>query len=847
MSPTRVTEILVYLIFYLCHLFYFITSCHQHRSRGTRACSPVPFLFVLFRPNWASTLQRIKTIAKLTVNPLQSGYRSSNALNANLDAIEAALENTLSRDGTSPNQMSAILDMNSNKITNLAAPTSGSDAARLTDVLTVAPGTNVATFLGTPTSANLAAALTDETGTGLAVFNNAPALTAPVITGGSIAGITDLAVADGGTGASDASGARTNLGLVIGTNVQAYDPDLTTWASITPGTGVGTALAVNVGSAGAFTTFDGAGGTPSSMTLTNATGLPIAGLVSSTSTALGVGSLELGNASDTTLARSSAGNVTIEGNLIYRAGGTDVPITDGGTGSSTAADARTALAVVGLTDLAASTGAALVGSIQLGTGADARTVQAKLRDVFSVKDFGATGDGVTNDRAAIQEALDAVSALADGGEVVCPPGVYVLGGTTLTVPSKVVLVLNGAQLDSTATNAVQISLGSLGLSGGIRGFGPAANISHTGTGAGVLLDGAGESQADPLLSDFSIVGSSSGAAGVLSKKFNRMITNNIRVYGYTTGAAFKSEGSNAITHMNPSVSACLYGIHNLTLVSSGNFTSNAIKVFGGQITYCTGWGWYEATTGGAGRNLSNAAIGVTFEMNGVNASGTTGDIYNNNCDQFAAESCYFENRAGTVPTNCITIGDGTEAPKGTRIVGNLFTNTNTNTINDVSGSATFVYNNVQNGANTNFLQHGANARLLYLGPDRYASTNYFAGSDNGLDSVIISNGAGTGLNQQGSTIRGYGFNQLSGLNQDLVIRGRGGGTNVVAFQAIDGTAIAQMSDAGVLNVGGSYHVDSVKVVGNQGAAVADATDAASAITQLNALLARLRTHGLIAT
>jgi hypothetical protein len=90
------------------------------------------------------------------------------------------------------------------------------------------------------------------------------------------------------------------------------------------GTGVATALAVNVGTTGAPIVLDGALGTPSSGALTNCTGLPITGLTSSTSTALGVGTLELGAASDTTLARSSAGNMTIEGNLVYRAGGSFV-------------------------------------------------------------------------------------------------------------------------------------------------------------------------------------------------------------------------------------------------------------------------------------------------------------------------------------------------------------------------------------------------------------------------------------------------------------------------------------------------------------------------------------------
>ena len=56
------------------------------------------------------------------------------------------------------------------------------------------------------------------------------------ITGGSITGITDLAVADGGTGSSTASGARTNLGLAIGTDVQAFNANLAAISGLTSAT-----------------------------------------------------------------------------------------------------------------------------------------------------------------------------------------------------------------------------------------------------------------------------------------------------------------------------------------------------------------------------------------------------------------------------------------------------------------------------------------------------------------------------------------------------------------------------------------------------------------------------------
>lgn len=67
-------------------------------------------------------------MAKLTLTDTAAGYGLTTTLNANNTAIEAAIENTLSRDGTAPNTMSVALDMNSNLIRNLATPTAATDA-----------------------------------------------------------------------------------------------------------------------------------------------------------------------------------------------------------------------------------------------------------------------------------------------------------------------------------------------------------------------------------------------------------------------------------------------------------------------------------------------------------------------------------------------------------------------------------------------------------------------------------------------------------------------------------------------------------------------------------------------
>ena len=173
--------------------------------------------------------------------------------------------------------------------------------------------------------------------------------------------------------------------------------------------------------------------------------------------------VNVGHASDTTVTRASAGDLNVEGNIVYRAGGTDVPVTDGGTGASSLTDggvllgsgtgAVTAMAVLGdgemivgdgSGDPVAESGATLRTSIGLGTGDSPTftTVTAStsiIPDAAGGADLGSTsaewGDVYVADDKAIklgndqdftieydEDGLDTTRVVAAGGVTMSPHG-----------------------------------------------------------------------------------------------------------------------------------------------------------------------------------------------------------------------------------------------------------------------------------------------------------------------------------------------------------------------------------------------------------------------------------------
>ena len=232
---------------------------------------------------------------KPTVTSITSGYASNTQLNNNFTALRDAFDNTLSRDGSTPNSMSADIDLNSNDLINVNSVETSS--LRINGVL-VAPG--------------------DLASAGSVFYSNR-------FTG------------DGTTTAYTLS----------------YDPYVKDNAQVYID--------------GVYQNKDTFSVSGTTLTFTEAPPL----------------------------------NSSIE-----------------------VAVART-LEAVGTADASA------VTFTQAGSGATSSTVERKLQESVSVKDFGATGDGVTDDTAAIQSALNAVNSVG-GGKVFLPAGTYLVSESGLS-------------------------------------------------------------------------------------------------------------------------------------------------------------------------------------------------------------------------------------------------------------------------------------------------------------------------------------------------------------------------------------------------------------------------------
>jgi len=158
------------------------------------------------------------------------------------------------------------------------------------------------------------------------------------------------------------------------------------------------------------------------------------------------------------------------------------------TGSLSAVTVQAAIAEIG-TDLATTAGAAAIGYTQGGTGSVARTVQAKLRDYVDVRDFGAVGDGVTDDTAAIQAAINyAVGSTTGRGTVILGEGRFRITAT-LTIATRAIALV-GVESGRRTFGSTPASC-SLEWDGGAYPMISTAIPGHVFRGFGVTNNGSG--------------------------------------------------------------------------------------------------------------------------------------------------------------------------------------------------------------------------------------------------------------------------------------------------------------------------------------------------------------------
>lgn len=410
-------------------------------------------------------------MAKLTLKDPGANYRSTDQIKSNNDKIESAIENTLSRDGTGPNQMEANLDMNSNRVLNLPEPTSDSEPYRKIDIdsgigpdiTTVATNiADVSTVADDIVNVNTVAADLsgdDTVGAVASVINaGSPGLVSVVSAG--TAAVRSIGV---GTGLSitNASGAGGNPTITL-------DADLSTISQLTETDG---AFIVGSGSGWVVESGDTALGS------LGATALGTSLLKSATESAAR-GLISLDTTDSPTFDGLTITNApSIQGRSVNLSGGTDGQVvtlrtgafgleTPAGGGDLLAAADETVTGDYTFTGSTTVSGLSVSGNISVTGTVDGRDIAvdgAKLDTLGTGTGFGDNFEVVqpAGTASATRTAItDALTAVGVGGTVMLASGetFQINGDITLSTNGQVLHIPQGTVLQSDGSTRRSVRL-----------------------------------------------------------------------------------------------------------------------------------------------------------------------------------------------------------------------------------------------------------------------------------------------------------------------------------------------------------------------------------------------------